>query len=135
MTSLPEACGGPSFAGMTEVKSIKLISTAVWVAGRLPRSLGIGLIKLYRISLSPFLGRQCRYLPTCSEYTEEAMTRFGLWAGLWIGLARIQRCGPLGASGFDPVPEAPLPGAAWYLPWRYGHWTGRHIDPKTRLDR
>jgi hypothetical protein len=103
-------------------------------AARAPRRVGIGLIKLYRVTLSPLLGRQCRYLPTCSEYTEEAVGRFGLWAGMWIGLARFQRCGPFGASGFDPVPEAPLRGAAWYAPWRYGHWTGRHIDPKTRLD-
>jgi putative membrane protein insertion efficiency factor len=116
---------------MVEIKSF---STALGHAGRLPRSIGIGLIKLYRVTLSPLVGRQCRYLPTCSEYTEEAIRRFGLWAGIWIGLARIQRCGPLGASGFDPVPETPLPRTAWYLPWRYGHWTGRHIDAKTRLD-
>ena len=102
--------------------------------GRLPGLLGIGLIRLYRLFLSPWLGRQCRYLPTCSSYTEEAIARYGLWAGSWIGLARLQRCGPFGASGYDPVPEA-LPAAArWYLPWRYGRWTGRHIDPKTRLD-
>jgi putative membrane protein insertion efficiency factor len=101
----------------------------------LPRLGGIGLIRLYRITLSPFLGRQCRYLPTCSSYTEEAIALYGLWAGSWIGLARLQRCGPFGASGFDPVP-ATLPGRArWYLPWRYGRWTGRHIDPATRLDR
>ena len=104
------------------------------LAGRLPGLLGIGLIRLYRLTLSPFLGRQCRYLPTCSEYTEEAIGRYGLWAGTWIGLSRFQRCGPFGASGFDPVPAA-LPAAArWYLPWRFGHWTGRHIHPDQRLD-
>jgi putative membrane protein insertion efficiency factor len=117
---------------MTKIKS----GAGVWPpAAQLPRLFGIGLIKLYRTTLSPFLGRHCRYLPTCSEYTEEAIRRFGLWPGAWMGLARIQRCGPLGASGFDPVPEAALPGAAWYAPWRYGRWTGQHIDPKTRLDR
>ncbi len=100
----------------------------------LPRLLGIGLIRLYRLTLSPLLGRQCRYLPTCSSYTEEAVARYGLWAGSWIGLARLQRCGPFGASGFDPVPEALPQRARWYLPWRYGRWTGRHIDPRTRLD-
>jgi putative membrane protein insertion efficiency factor len=109
--------------------------TGVWnqISG-LPRGAGIGLIRLYRLVLSPWLGRQCRYLPTCSEYTEEAITRYGLWAGSWIGLARLQRCGPFGASGHDPVPDTLPPGATWYLPWRYGHWTGAHIDPKTRLD-
>ena len=96
--------------------------------------LGIGLIRLYRLTLSPLIGRQCRYLPTCSHYTEDAMARFGLWPGLWMGLARFQRCGPGGASGYDPIPET-LPAAGrWYLPWRYGLWTGDHIDPKTRLD-
>ena len=117
------------------MSQVNLISTVQAAIGRLPGSIGIGLIRLYRLTLSPFIGRQCRYLPTCSEYTEEAIRRFGLWPGLWIGLARFQRCGPFGASGFDPVPEVPLPGSVWYLPWRYGHWTGHHIDPKTRLDR
>ncbi len=103
-------------------------------AGRIPGLVGIGLIKLYRLVLSPLIGRECRYLPTCSEYTEEAIGRYGLWAGFWIGLARILRCGPFGASGFDPIPETLPQRARWYLPWRYGRWTGRHIDPKTRLD-
>src|SRR3990172_5158130 len=107
------------------------IFTALW---RIPGLAGVGLIRLYRLALSPFLGRQCRYLPTCSEYTEAAISRYGLWAGTWIGLARLQRCGPLGASGFDPVPEALPDGCAWYAPWRYGRWTGRHIDRGTRLD-
>ena len=96
--------------------------------------IGIGLIRLYRVTLSPLLGRQCRYLPTCSHYTEDAMARFGLWAGFWMGLARFQRCGPLGASGFDPVPETLKPGARWYVPWTYCYWTGDHMDPKSRLD-
>ena len=102
--------------------------------GRVPRLIGIALIKLYRAVLSPLIGRECRYLPTCSEYTEEAILRYGLWAGFWIGLARIQRCGPFGASGFDPVPATLASHAHWYTPWRYGRWTGRHIDPRTRLD-
>ncbi|MHA1158696.1 MAG: membrane protein insertion efficiency factor YidD [Alphaproteobacteria bacterium] len=100
----------------------------------MPRYLGIALIKVYRVTLSPFLGRQCRHLPTCSHYTEEAIGRFGLWAGAWIGLARIVRCGPFGTSGYDPAPEQLPDDARWYLPWRYGRWTGAHIDPDTRLD-
>ncbi len=101
---------------------------------RAPGLAAIGLIRLYRLVLSPYLGGQCRYLPTCSAYTEMAISRYGLWVGLWIGLARFQRCGPGGASGYDPVPETLPDNARWYLPWRYGRWTGAHIDPKTRLD-
>lgn len=84
--------------------------------------------------LSPLMGQQCRYLPTCSNYGEEAIRRYGLWAGGWMTLARFVRCGPFGASGFDPVPRQMRPGARWYAPWRYGYWNGRHIDPNTRLD-
>jgi len=102
--------------------------------GKIPRLIGIVLIRAYRLVLSPLIGRSCRYLPTCSHYTEEAIGRYGLWAGLWIGLARFQRCGPFGASGYDPIPEALPADAVWYRPWRYGRWTGAHIDPKTRLD-
>lgn len=100
------------------------------LAGRL----AIGLIWLYRHSLSLVMGRGCRYAPTCSDYTEQAIRRFGFWAGGWIGLARILRCNPWGASGFDPVPEQLPENARWYLPWRYGRWTGRHIEEKYRLD-
>jgi putative membrane protein insertion efficiency factor len=104
------------------------------LVARLPRTIGIGLIRAYRLVLSPWLGRTCRYLPTCSEYTEDAVRRYGLWAGSWMGLARLQRCGPFGASGYDPIPDELPAGAAWYLPWKYGRWTGRHIHPHTRLD-
>lgn len=101
---------------------------------RLPGIAGIGLIRGYRLILSPWIGNSCRYLPTCSDYTEQAIRTYGLWAGSWIGLARIQRCGPFGASGHDPIPESLPANSRWYMPWRYGRWTGRHIDPKTRLD-
>ena len=59
------------------------------------------LIGLYRLTLSPFLGQWCRYLPTCSAYGEEAIRRYGAWAGGWMTLARLIRCNPLGASGYD----------------------------------
>ena len=98
------------------------------------KKIAILLIRIYRFTFSALFGRACRYQPTCSSYTEEAITRFGLWRGGWMGLARIVRCNPLGASGYDPVP-AELPARArWYLPWRYGRWTGAHIDPATRID-
>ena len=90
----------------------------------LPRRFGRGLIKIYRYTLSPFIGWQCRHLPTCSSYGDEAIGRFGLWAGGWMTLARILRCHPLGTSGLDFVPQE-LPGnSRWFLPWRYGRWRG-----------
>ncbi len=94
---------------------------------QLASSLAIGLIRFYRYTLSFVMGRQCRYLPSCSEYGEEAIRRFGAWAGGWMALARFARCNPLGACGFDPVPADLPEDARWYMPWRYGQWTGRHI--------
>jgi putative membrane protein insertion efficiency factor len=65
----------------------------------------IAAIKVYRLTLSPWLGRQCRYLPTCSVYAEEAVARFGAWRGAWLAARRLGRCHPWGSSGYDPVPE------------------------------
>jgi len=63
-------------------------------------------IWIYRLSLSPFLGRQCRFLPTCSAYAEEALRRHGPVWGSWLAVRRLARCHPWGRSGYDPVPEA-----------------------------
>ncbi len=90
-----------------------------------------GLIFAYRVTLSPLLGRQCRYLPTCSEYADEAIHRHGAWRGGFLALARILRCNPFGAAGFDPVPD--LPPEAARRPWAYARWTGRHMPPADRL--
>jgi uncharacterized protein len=68
----------------------------------------MGAIKLYRITLSPYFGQQCRYYPTCSAYTEEAIGRYGFTRGTWLGAKRLCRCAPWGKGGVDPVPEAPL---------------------------
>ena len=96
---------------------------------RAPRIAGRGLIKAYHYTLSPLLGWNCRHLPTCSEYADEAIGRFGLWAGGWMALARLLRCHPLGSAGLDLVPAA-LPGKSrWYMPWRYGRWRGTNAVP------
>lgn len=92
------------------------------------------LIRVYQLTLSAFIGRSCRYAPSCSGYMSDAILRHGVWPGLWIGLARLQRCRPGGGSGFDPVADDLPAGSRWYLPWRYGRWTSEHIDPATRLD-
>ena len=65
----------------------------------------IAAIKLYQVTLSPWLGKQCRYIPTCSAYAEEALRRFGVRRGVALAIRRIGRCHPWGGSGYDPVPE------------------------------
>jgi putative membrane protein insertion efficiency factor len=98
--------------------------TIVCLARRLPRNLGRAVIWLYRHTLSPLVGYNCRHLPTCSVYADEAIDRFGLWGGGWMTLARLLRCHPFGTSGIDNVPKERPPGARWYSPWRYGRWRG-----------
>lgn len=89
-----------------------------------PRQAGRALVKTYRYTLSPLIGFHCRHLPTCSEYADEALSRFGLWAGGWMTLARLLRCHPYGTSGLDFVPSETPKGARWWMPWRYGRWRG-----------
>lgn len=89
-----------------------------------PRKAGRGLIWLYRATFSPLIGFNCRHIPTCSAYGDEAIGRFGLWAGGWMTLARLLRCHPWGTSGLDFVPKEKPPRSRWYLPWRYGRWRG-----------
>ena len=91
---------------------------------RAPRLAGRGLIQAYRHTLSPLVGFHCRHLPTCSEYADEAIEKFGLWAGGWMALARLMCCHPLGSAGLDLVPRGLPEKSRWYLPWRYGRWRG-----------
>lgn len=77
------------------------------------------LIRTYQLTLSAFIGRSCRYEPSCSHYMSEAMGRFGFWAGGWMGLFRLLRCHPYGFCGFDPVPSYLPDGVCWYRPWTY----------------
>ncbi|MFA7296615.1 MAG: membrane protein insertion efficiency factor YidD [Dehalococcoidia bacterium] len=63
-------------------------------------------IRWYQRAISPLLGPACRYEPTCSQYTLEAVERFGAGRGTWLGVRRLLRCQPWGAGGYDPVPEA-----------------------------
>ena len=94
-----------------------------------PRRAARGLVMVYRYTLSPLVGFHCRHLPTCSAYADEALDRFGLWAGGWMTLARLMRCQPWGTSGLDFVPGELPPRARWYLPWRYGQWRGVNHVP------
>lgn len=65
----------------------------------------IFLIRFYKIAISPLLGNNCRYHPTCSSYMIEALQVHGLIKGLYLGTKRILRCHPWGGSGYDPVPK------------------------------
>lgn len=66
------------------------------------------LIRVYQKLVSPFLGKNCRYQPTCSRYTYEAIERFGVAKGVALGAKRLARCHPLREGGYDPVPERDL---------------------------
>ncbi len=65
----------------------------------------IVLIRGYQLLISPWLGNNCRYQPTCSQYTKEAIEEYGAIKGIYLGTKRILRCHPWGGSGYDPVPS------------------------------
>jgi putative membrane protein insertion efficiency factor len=73
------------------------------------------LIRLYQLTLSPYLGRSCRFYPSCSNYALEAIELHGAWRGGWLTLRRLSRCHPFHPGGFDPPPCA-----------LHGHSHGNH---------
>lgn len=73
--------------------------------GRLLALPMLGLVWLYRLAISPWLGNNCRYAPSCSEYAMDALRIHGAFRGSWLAAKRIGRCHPWGGSGYDPVPE------------------------------
>jgi uncharacterized protein len=64
----------------------------------------LAVIRGYQYAISPLLGQNCRYLPTCSEYAAEAVTKYGAIRGGWLGVKRVCRCHPWHPGGYDPVP-------------------------------
>lgn len=68
----------------------------------LPRAAAIALVRAYQLLISPWLGRNCRYTPSCSHYMIGAIEKHGVRRGVWRGICRIARCHPWGGSGHDP---------------------------------
>ena len=64
-----------------------------------------GALRAYKLTLSPLIGRQCRFLPTCSEYAAQALILHGPVRGSWLAARRLCRCHPWGSAGYDPVPR------------------------------
>ena len=67
----------------------------------------IALVKFYQFFISPMLPPACRYTPTCSAYTIEAIKEWGAFKGVWMGIKRLSTCRPGGGCGYDPVPKNP----------------------------
>src|SRR3954464_5762785 len=88
-----------------EIEMRATITNCMHCVRAAPRLAGRGLVAGYRYTLSPRIGFHCRHLPTCSAYADEALDRYGLWAGGWMTLARLCRCHPYGTSGLDFVPQ------------------------------
>jgi len=64
-----------------------------------------GALRTYKLTLSPLIGRQCRFLPTCSEYAAEVLVSHGPWRGAALAARRLCRCNPWGGSGYEPAPQ------------------------------
>ena len=94
------------------------------------RKMVLGLIRFYQRWISPFTPPSCFFYPTCSHYTYQAIERFGLWRGGWLGLGRLCRCHPLARGGYDPVPEK------WFLwPRRNGQHHGQDDNLRSHVSK
>jgi len=68
------------------------------------KRLALAVLRLYKKAVSPFLGTHCRYYPTCADYTFQAVEKYGVARGIFLGLKRLLRCHPFHAGGLDPLP-------------------------------
>lgn len=84
----------PLCAGRSDARAARLASTLV-----------LALLRIYRFTLSPFLGVGCRFAPSCSRYAEQAVRTYGVLRGGRMAIRRLARCHPWNAGGYDPVPE------------------------------
>jgi uncharacterized protein len=84
---------------------MSLVKTLISKLHQLLVLAAIKLIHVYRYLLSPWIGNQCRFYPTCSHYSEEALNRYGFFIGTYLTLCRLIKCHPWHKGGLDPVPE------------------------------
>jgi hypothetical protein len=68
------------------------------------KGIALELIRLYQLTLSQVMPPSCRFAPSCSQYTYEAISKFGFFKGVWLGTKRLVRCHPFRPGGYDPVP-------------------------------
>ena len=80
------------------------LSAGNTILTRLPAQVARAAIRTYQLTLSPFIGNQCRFHPSCSNYALQAVDRYGALKGSWLALKRLGRCHPFNDGGFDPVP-------------------------------
>lgn len=92
---------------MTRPALPSALSRAAAIVAQAPQALLIGLVKSYRLLFKPWLGNACRFEPTCSAYTLQALQQHGAAAGAYLGAARLARCHPWCDGGLDPVPDRP----------------------------
>jgi putative membrane protein insertion efficiency factor len=86
---------------------VRCAETCAQSQGRLTtsgRRVVAGAIRFYQRAISPAFPPSCRYTPTCSEYTRQAVIQYGVFRGLWLGIKRLLRCHPFHRGGYDPVP-------------------------------
>ena len=114
-----ERSGRPMTYGLPETGQHLVARAARWVLK--------GPILVYRYTLSPLVGWRCRHVPSCSQYALDAIEINGAWKGAWLTVSRLCRCHPWGSSGLDPAPNLDAERHP-FAPWRYGRWTGRHIE-------
>ncbi len=78
----------------------KILASISKILGYIP----ILFVQFYQIFISPYFPNSCRYTPTCSQYSIEALKKYGIFKGLWLSIKRVSRCHPWGGHGYDPVP-------------------------------
>ena len=90
---------------MILVKAKQQVTKALVIVRQLLLTMLVGLVRAYQLAISPFLPSNCRFYPSCSHYSVQALQEYGPLKGSWLSLTRISRCHPWHPGGVDPVPE------------------------------